>query len=237
MAQNDGFVQKAAMDLGIFNYLKDLNEEKDVELITIYIYLLTGLIFGEEISVRKHFVEDLDGIFLLFNLLIKQDGNVKNTKRILNLFSDLLKETDESLVKGSNELREFIIKQVKELKLQDRFIMMLNEYGYDNIKNVDVIHNLFNVLLNMIDLFYNENALQKLENLISEFEAKINKTSALEKEDIKNEREFLSAVKADLGDKVTKLKNKKKGGISEAGNNIETQQIGGKDSMHINLAK
>lgn len=28
MTQNDGFVQKAALQLGIFNYLKDLNEEK-----------------------------------------------------------------------------------------------------------------------------------------------------------------------------------------------------------------
>ena len=81
MSQNDSFVQKAALDLGIFNYLKDLNEEKDPELISIYIYLLTGLLYGEEISTRNYFVKECDGIKLLFNTLVKEINSAKNTKR------------------------------------------------------------------------------------------------------------------------------------------------------------
>ena len=38
MTQNDGFIQKSVLKLGIFNYLKDLNEEKDSDLINVYIY-------------------------------------------------------------------------------------------------------------------------------------------------------------------------------------------------------
>ena len=59
MTQNDGFVQNAALQFAIFNYMKDLNEEKDPELIDVYIYWF-----------RKYFVEECDRIKLLFNLLI-----------------------------------------------------------------------------------------------------------------------------------------------------------------------
>ena len=88
MAQNEPFVQKAALDLGIFNYLKDLNEEKDPELMSAYIYLLTGLLYGDEISTRKFFVENCDGIKLLFNTLVKEIKSTKNTKRLLNIYSE-----------------------------------------------------------------------------------------------------------------------------------------------------
>ena len=82
MTQNESFVQKEALKLGIFNYLKDLNEEKDPELITIYIYLLTGLLYGDDITTKKYFVEECDGIKLLFNLLIREIKSYKNTKRL-----------------------------------------------------------------------------------------------------------------------------------------------------------
>ena len=59
MTQNDGFVQNAALQFAIFNYMKYLNEEKDSALIDVYIYLF-----------RKYFVEECEGIKLLFNLLI-----------------------------------------------------------------------------------------------------------------------------------------------------------------------
>ena len=82
MAQNESYVQKAALELGIFNYLKDLNEEKDPELITIYIYMLTGLLYGDDITTKKFFVQECDGIKLLFNLLVREIKSNKNTKRL-----------------------------------------------------------------------------------------------------------------------------------------------------------
>ena len=77
MTQNESFVQKAALQLGIFNYLKDLNEEKDPELSTVYIYLLTGLLYGDDITTKKYFVQECDGIKLLFNLLVREIKVIK----------------------------------------------------------------------------------------------------------------------------------------------------------------
>ena len=154
MTQNDGFVQKAALQLGIFNYLKDLNEEKDPELINVYIYLLTGLLYGQEISTRKYFVEECDGIKLLFNLLIREINNVKNTKRLLNIYSEITKEVDENLVKGGNELRKFTINQMNELNLHHRFASMLIDYNYSNENNYDIIIYIFLGLALVIITFY-----------------------------------------------------------------------------------
>ena len=96
MTQNESYVQKAALELGIFNYLKDLNEEKDPEL---------------------------------------------------------TKETDENIIKDGKELRKFIINQINEIKLHHRFINMLNEYNYNNENNCDIIHIIFSIIYNMIELF------------------------------------------------------------------------------------
>jgi hypothetical protein len=153
MAQNESFVQKAALELGIFNYLKDLNEEKDPELINAYIYLLTGLLYGQEISTRKFFVQECDGIKLLFNLLIREFKSNKNTKRLLNIFSELTKNIDENLVKGGNELRKYTINQINELKLHHRFISMMKDYNYNNENNCDIIHIIFSIIYNLTELF------------------------------------------------------------------------------------
>ena len=232
MSQNDSFVQKAALDLGIFNYLKDLNEEKDPELMSIYIYLLTGLLYGEEISTRKFFVEQCDGIKLLFNTLVKEIKNIKNTKRILNIFSELTKETDEKLVKGGNDLRKYIFNEIKEIKLHNKFINMLNDYSYQNDNECDIIHIIFSILSNLTELF-----MDNINELFDEIK-KMNKlidNSNLSEEKKKSEKSHLINVIKEIKEKIKTINDKPK--MEENDNNIEIKKIGNKDSMKIKLKK
>jgi hypothetical protein len=232
MSQNDSFVQKAALDLGIFNYLKDLNEEKDPELMSIYIYLLTGLLYGEEISTRKFFVEQCDGIKLLFNTLVKEIKNIKNTKRILNIFSELTKETDEKLVKGGNDLRKYIFNEIKEIKLHNKFINMLNDYSYQNDNECDIIHIILSILSNLTELF-----MDNINELFDEIK-KMNKlidNSNLSEEKKKSEKSHLINVIKEIKEKIKTINDKPK--MEENDSNIEIKKIGNKDSMKIKLKK
>ena len=231
MTQNESFVQKEALKLGIFNYLKDLNEEKDPELITIYIYLLTGLLYGDDITTKKYFVEECDGIKLLFNLLIREIKSYKNTKRLLNIYSELTKETDENIIKGGKELRKYIMNQFKELKLQYRFINMLNEYDYNNENNCDIIHIIFNIIYNLTELFLDN------PNEIFEEIKKMNKlidNSNIEADIKKSEKSFLIDI---IKNVKLRIKNIQENSNNEdkINDNIEMKKIGNKDSMKIKL--
>ena len=231
MAQNESFVQKAALELGIFNYLKDLNEEKDPELINAYIYLLTGLLYGQEISTRKFFVQECNGIKLLFNLLIREFKSNKNTKRLLNIFSELTKTIDEKLVKGGNELRKYAINQINELKLHHRFIIMLNDYNYNNENNCDIIHIIFSIIYNLTELFMSNpsevfDLIKKMNTLVEE--------SNLEPEFKKNEKSFLIDMIKSIKLRIKEI-NDNPNGIIKTDDNIETKKIGNKDSMKIKL--
>ena len=231
MAQNESYVQKAALDLGIFNYLKDLNEEKDPELITIYIYMLTGLLYGDDITTKKYFVQECDGIKLLFNLLVREIKSNKNTKRLLNIYSELTKETDENIVKGGKELRKYIINQINEIKLHHRFINMLNDYNYNNENNCDVIHIIFSIIYNMIELFMDNpsevyDQIKKMNKLIDE--------ANLEPEIKKNEKNYLIEIIKSIKAKIKEIKENPN--IEDKKNeNIEIKKIGNKDSMKIHL--
>ena len=232
MAQNESFVQKAALNLGIFNYLKDLNEEKDPELITIYIYLLTGLLYGDDITTKKYFVQECDGIKLLFNLLIREVKSFKNSKRLLNIFSELTKETDENLVKGGKELRKFIINQFNDLKLQHRFINMLNDYNYNNENNCDVIHLIFNIIYNITELFMDNPA--EIFDEIKKMNISIENAN-LETETKNNEKKFLIDIIKSIKEKIKNIKENPNNGNDKSPDNIEITKIGNKDSMKIKL--
>ena len=234
MSQNDSFVQKAALDLGIFNYLKDLNEEKDPELMSIYIYLLTGLLYGEEISTRKFFVEQCDGIKLLFNTLVKEIKSNKNTKRLLNIFSELTKEIDEKIVKGGNDLRKYILNEIKEIKLHNKFINMLNDYQYKNDNECDIIHIIFSIISNLTELY--------MDNISEVFDEikKMNKlidSSSLSEEMKKNEKSYLINVIKEIKEKMKTINEKPKEENKENDNYVETKKIGNKDSMRIKIKK
>jgi hypothetical protein len=231
MAQNESFVQKAALELGIFNYLKDLNEEKDPELINAYIYLLTGLLYGQEISTRKFFVQECDGIKLLFNLLIREFKSNKNTKRLLNIFSELTKNIDENLVKGGTELRKYTINQINELKLHNRFISMMKDYNYNNENNCDIIHIIFSIIYNLTELFMGNpsevfDLIKKMNTLVEE--------SNLEPEFKKNEKSFLIDMIKSIKLRIKEI-NDNPNGVIKTDDNIEMKKIGNKDSMKIKL--
>ena len=235
MCQNERYVQKAALELGIFNYLKDLNEEKDPELKNVYIYMLTGLLYGQEISTRKYFVEECDGIKLLFNLLIREINSFKNTKRLLNIYSELTKEIDESIVKGGKDLRKYIMNQIKELKLHQRFLAMLNEYNYNNENNCDVIHLIFSIIYNLTELYMDNpsevfDEIKKMNKLIDD--------ANLEPEFKKNEKNFLIDIIKNIKSKIREIKENKEGEDKKEDDKVvETQKIGNKDSMRIQLLK
>jgi len=234
MSQNDSFVQKAALDLGIFNYLKDLNEEKDPELMSVYIYLLTGLLYGEEISIRKYFVQECDGIKLLFNTLVKEINSTKNTKRLLNIYSELTKEIDEKLVKGGNDLRKYIFNEIKEIKLHDKFINMLNDYSYKNDSECDIIHIIFSIISNLTELYMDNinevfDQIKKMNKLID--------SSNLSEESKKNEKSYLINVIKDIKEKIKIINENKAGNQDNDDNVIETKKIGNKDSMRIKIKK
>ena len=231
MTQNESFVQKAALELGIFNYLKDLNEEKDPELITIYIYMLTGLLYGDDITTKKYFVQECEGIKLLFNLLVREINSNKNTKRLLNIYSELTKETDENIVKGGKELRKYIINQIDELKLHHRFINMLNDYNYNNENNCDVIHLIFNIIYNLIELFIDNPAevfdqIKKMNKLIDE--------ANIEPELKKNEKKFLIDMITNIKLRIKQIKENPNP-EDKKNDNIEIKKIGNKESMKIQL--
>ena len=231
MTQNESYVQKAALQLGIFNFLKDLNEEKDPELITIYIYLLTGLLYGDDITTKKYFVQECDGIKLIFNLLVRETKSYKNTKRLLNIYSELTKETDENLVKGGKELRKYIFKQIHDIKLHHKFINMLNDYDYNNQNNCDIIHIIFSIIYNLAELFIDNPAeiydeIKKKNILIEE--------SNLDNETKKNEKNFLIDIIKNIKSRLVQIKENPNCD-EKKDENIEYKQIGNKESMKIKL--
>ena len=231
MTQNESYVQKAALQLGIFNFLKDLNEEKDPELITIYIYLLTGLLYGDDITTKKYFVQECDGIKLIFNLLVRETKSYKNTKRLLNIYSELTKETDENLVKGGKELRKYIFKQIHDIKLHHKFINMLNDYDYNNQNNCDIIHIIFSIIYNLAELFIDNPAeiydeIKKKNILIEE--------SNLDNETKKNEKNFLIDIIKNIKSRLVQIKENPNYD-DKKDENIEYKQLGNKESMKIKL--
>jgi hypothetical protein len=231
MTQNESYVQKAALQLGIFNFLKDLNEEKDPELITIYIYLLTGLLYGDDITTKKYFVQECDGIKLIFNLLVRETKSYKNTKRLLNIYSELTKETDENLVKGGKELRKYIFNQIHDIKLHHKFINMLNDYDYNNQNNCDIIHIIFSIIYNLADLFIDNPAeiydeIKKMNILIEE--------SNLDNETKKNEKNFLIDIIKNIKSRLVQIKENPNYD-DKKDENIEYKQLGNKESMKIKL--
>ena len=140
MMQNDGYIQKEAMNLGLFKYLDNLNTETDKDLVTNYIYILTGLIYGNETSVRNFFIKDLNGIPLLYNLLLKQRNIQKNFKRVLNILNDLTKIVDEQGNKDMYLSRKNALSIIKSLHINTFLCEMLCDYSYDNDNSLDAIH-------------------------------------------------------------------------------------------------
>ena len=121
--------------------------------------------------------------------------------------------------------------QFKELKLQYRFINMLNEYDYNNENNCDIIHIIFNIIYNLTELFLDN------PNEIFEEIKKMNKlidNSNIEADIKKNEKSFLIDI---IKNVKLRIKNIQENSNNEdkINDNIEMKKIGNKDSMKIKL--
>ncbi len=232
MTQNDGFVQKAALDLGIFKFLDELNKSEDPDLNKMYIYLLTGMIYGDELDVRKYFISELNGIVFLFNMLIREEGNFKNERRILNIMADLTKIIDHEDKKDAVKIRLMALDKMKEIDMHHKFLMLLNDFDYSNKDNCDITHVIFDNIVNVIELY--ENGIEEINNKIKEKNELIGKSNLNEKK-VSDEKKFLIKI-------ISRIKSRQKE-IQEKGNkqndNIvhESKLIGGKESMRIELKK
>jgi hypothetical protein len=234
MAQNDGYIQKAAMSEGIFKFLQELNDTQDQELINMYIYLLTGILFGDECEVRKYFIEKLDGIILLFNLLIKQEKIYKNEKRLLNIFNDLTKINDSNAKEGMEEVRQLAIKKMKEINMEKKFLNLILDFKYDNKKNIDIIHIIFDDIINILELY--ENDISQIFDRIKSMNKEIMESKELNDEEKKEEKMFLIQVIKRIKERQ-KFLNTNSNNDNKDNNKMETKLIGGKESMRIELKK
>jgi hypothetical protein len=235
MTQNDGYIQKAAMSEGIFKFLQELNDTQDQELINMYIYLLTGILFGDECEVRKYFIEKLDGIILLFNLLIKQEKIYKNEKRLLNIFNDLTKINDSNAKEGMEEVRQLAIKKMKEINMEKKFLNLILEFKYDNKKNIDIIHIIFDDIINILELY--ENDISQIFDRIKSMNKEIMESKELNDEEKKEEKMFLIQVIKRIKERQKFLNTNSNNNDNKDNNKMETKLIGGKESMRIELKK
>ena len=231
MMQNDGYIQKAAMDFGIFNFLTNLNESKDTELISMYIYMLTGILYGDELEVRKHFVINLKGVILLYNMLLKPKGNYKNYKRLLNIFADLTKITDVHAKEGITELRKDTLNIIKEIKLHHSFVLMLKDFDYTNIKNIDIIHVLFDNIVNVSELY---DTTEEIFAQIKTMNGTINSSTVLSEEEKKEEKKYLMEVIKRVKTRINEIHSKSEEAKQDA---PEMKIVNGKETMRIQIKK
>ena len=198
----------------------------------MYIYLLTGMIYGDELEVRKYFIEKLNGIVFLFNMLIREEGNFKNERRLLNIMSDLTKIIDHEDKKDAVKIRLTALNKMKEIDLHHKFLMLLNDFDYSNKDNCDITHVIFDNICNIIELY--DNGIEEINNKIKEKNELIAKSNLSEKK-VSDEKKFLIKI-------ISKIKSRQKD-IQEKGNkkndNVvhESKLIGGKESMRIELKK
>lgn len=233
MMQNDNYIQKAAMDMGIFQLLKDLNNETDQELITNYIYILTGIIYGNEVSVRKYFVKELDGMTLLYNLLLKQRMCFKNFRRIISITNDLTKIIDDNDSLESFNLRKDALEIIKQRNIHSFLIEMAKEYPYNkDEKNIDSIHLIFGLIANIAEIY---DSFDVIKELIQIKNLNLKDTKELSEEQIKEEKSFLIDIMKTCRKNIelSKIEFKEKDH-----SNTESEMIGGKkDSMRIEIKK
>lgn len=229
MMQNDGYIQKEAMNLGLFKYLDNLNTETDKDLVTNYIYILTGLIYGNETSVRNFFIKDLNGIPLLYNLLLKQRNIQKNFKRVLNILNDLTKIVDEQGNKDMYLSRKNALSIIKSLHINTFLCEMLCDYSYDNDNSLDAIHLIFGLISNLAEIF---DSFDDISKTLKNMNDKIPQSQFLNDTQKKEEKKYLIDIL-----KVCKenIKLSKKDFVeSQSG---ETLTNGNKESTLINLKK
>jgi hypothetical protein len=157
MMQNDKYVQDAAADLNLFKILEIINDTNDEKLRAKCVYILSGLIYGDNLKTKLIFIENLDGLSFLYNLLLKTKDNYPVFKRTLNIIRDITKieENDSEL----NQIRLKSLLKIIDLKLNELILTILKKsvVSYDDIEiyenNSDIRSITYDLLINICKSF------------------------------------------------------------------------------------
>jgi hypothetical protein len=215
MLQNDKYVQEAAIELGLFKQLLIyLNETEDMILMDKYIYLLTGLLYGDYERPKKLFLLDYDGLKLINNLLIKNKENVKNFKRLLSIIKELSRKEDKHCENYNTKF--LLIDKMKEIGLHKMLLSNLDNTEYSKSEDFEIRDIIFEIFNNTIRAF---DSLDEIYKVIENLNNKI-KSSKIETE--KEEKLKLVHVIKDLKTEFTNYEQFKENGSS----NIEVLENG-----------
>jgi hypothetical protein len=211
MMQNDKFIQTAAIDLGIFKILDLINSCNDKELSAKYIYILTGILYGEFEKSKTLFLEEFDGLKLLYNLLIKncpQGDNPQYTtfKRVLNIIKELTK-IEEKEAENFN-VRRLCLNKMGEINLHKMMLEILSGMDYNTSDNADVVKIVLEILIHCAVLF---ESLDSVFSIIQELNSKLNESKFLSKEEIAEEKNYiihvLKSIKSEFNNKNIQMNN------------------------------
>jgi len=157
MMQNDKYVQDAAADLNLFKILEIINGTDDEKLRAKCVYILSGLIYGDSLKTKLIFLENLDGLSFIYNLLLKTKDNYPVFKRTLNVLRDITKieENDSEL----NQIRLKCLLKIMDLKLNQLILTILrkSDFSYDDFEvyenNSDIRGICYDLLINICKSF------------------------------------------------------------------------------------
>jgi hypothetical protein len=133
MMQNDKYVQDAAVDLNIFDILILMHNSDDEILIAKCVYMLTGLLYGDNLQIKLLFLEKFDGIALIYNMLLKNKDRLTVFKRVLGILREMTKieESDSPL----NQIRLKCLLKVIDLKLNELVLTIVNNSNINDEDN------------------------------------------------------------------------------------------------------
>jgi hypothetical protein len=198
MLQNDKFVQDAAIELGLFKRtLILLNESDDAEITEKCIYMLTGLLYGEYERPKLLFINDYDGIKLLYNLIIKNSHHKKNTRRVVNILNEITRREDHD---NANYNTRFIaIEKMKEIKMNELLLSILEEC---DLVEFDIGNAVLEIFINIIKIYDNLDevfkSIEKLNNRLS------NSKDKLSPDDLKERQKTLINAIKNIKEEFTK---------------------------------
>jgi hypothetical protein len=198
MLQNDKFVQDAAIELGLFKRVMILlNETQDSDIMDKSIYMLTGLLYGEYDKPKILFLNEYDGIKLLYNLLIKNHQHKKNTRRIMNILNEITRREDHDNI--NYKTRFIAMERIKEIKMNELLLGILEEC---DLLEFDIGNLVLEIFINIIKIYDNlEEIFKSLEKLNKKI---IDSKDKLTSEEFKErQRILINAIKC-IKDEFTK---------------------------------
>jgi len=171
MMQNDKYVQDAAADLNIFDILVLMHNSEDKTLTAKCVYILTGLLYGDNLKMKLLFLEKFDGIALIYNMLIKNKDSLPVFKRVLGILREMTKieESDSPL----NQIRLKCLLKVIELKLNELILTIINNSSIDEddasyyVLNFEIREIAYDILVNICKSFSTVKEIFDVINIIN----------------------------------------------------------------------